>query len=139
MYGVLDLTWYPTANDPTPPAGKASRIVRGDTYSHVIAFWNDEEETDPFAITGDVTAQIRVARLTSATGGDPIADFAVVVSGAGNNIVTISLTPAQTLALPARMADENYFWDLQSDDGGTITTLLAGKVKVLNDVTREAV
>jgi hypothetical protein len=38
------------------------------------------------------------------------------------------------LALPAA-----GFWDCQVDNAGTITTLLAGKVKVLDDVTREAV
>jgi hypothetical protein len=134
MPGALDLTWKVSAAESTPPAGKSSAIYRGDTYAHVLEFWNDEAETDPFTITGTVTAQIRSTRLTGATGGTPLADFAVVVSGAGSNIVTISLTSAQTLALPAA-----GFWDCQVDNAGTITTLLAGKVKVLDDVTREAV
>jgi hypothetical protein len=134
MYGVLDLVFKPTADGATPDAGKAEAIVRGDTYALELAFWTDAvAETGPIAITGSVTAQIRAARLTSSTGGAALADFAVVVSGAGNNIVTISLTPAQTVALPAA-----GFWDVQSVDAGVVTTWLAGKVKILDDVTRVA-
>lgn len=133
MPGTLSLTWKPSASAPTPPAGQSAAIYRGDTYAHVLEFWNDEAETDPFALTGTPTAQIRSARLTSATAGDALADFACVISGAGDNILTISLTAAETLALPA---GATLFWDCQLTDGSTITTLLAGKVKVLDDVTR---
>lgn len=134
MYGVLDLTWKPTADGDTPPVGKTDAIVRGDTYPLVLSFWTDPvAETGPIAITGSVTAQIRAARLADSTGGAALADFAVVVSGAGNNIVTLSLTPAQTIALPS-----SGFWDVQSVDSGVVTTWMAGKVKVLDDVTRVA-
>lgn len=128
MYGVLDLVWYPTAANPTPPAGQASAFVRGDTYAHVLAFWTDDEQTVPFDIDGTVTAQVRTARLSDATAGDPLADFAVTVDA---NEVTFSLTAAQTLVLPARA-----YWDLQQIVSGVVTTLLAGKTKTLDDVTR---
>lgn len=131
MYGILDLTWVPTATSTEPAAGQSAAIVRGDTYAHLLTFTDDADA--PFAITGDVAAQIRAAKLTSDTAGVPLASFACVVSGAGDNLVTISLTSEQTLDLPA-----SAFWDLQVDDSGTITTLLSGKVKVANDVTRDA-
>lgn len=133
MPGLLDLNWKPSAASASPDAGQSAQIYRGDTYSHVIEFWEDVAETDPFAITGTVTAQIKAARLTSDADGTVLADFACVVSGAGSNIVTISLTPAQTKDLPATGSP---YWDLQVTNAGVITTLLTGKVKVWGDVTR---
>lgn len=131
MPGLLDLNWKPSASSSAPAVGQSAQIYRGDSYAHVIEFWNDAEETDPFAITGTVTAQIKTARLTSDADGTVLAAFTCAVSGAGNNIVTISLTPEQTEDLPAAA-----YWDLQVLDGTTITTLLTGKVKVWGDVTR---
>lgn len=131
MPGILDLNWRPSASSAAPVAGQSAQIYRGDTYAHVIEFWNDLAETDPFAITGTVTAQVKAARLTSDADGTALADFVCVVSGAGDNIVTISLTPAQTEDLP-----DSAYWDLQVLDAGVITTLLTGKVKVWGDVTR---
>jgi hypothetical protein len=131
MPGLLDLDWKPSASSATPDAGHSAQIYRGDSYSHVIEFWEDVAETDPFAITGTVTAQIKTARLTSDDDGTVLAAFTCAVSGVGSNIVTISLTPAQTEDLPAAA-----YWDLQVDNGGVITTLITGKVKVWGDVTR---
>src|SRR5688500_6361273 len=131
MPGILDLTWRPSASSAAPAAGTSAQVYRGDTYSHVLEFWNDVAQTDPFAITGMVTAQIKVARLTSDVDGTVLAAFTCAVSGAGNNIVTISLTPEQTEDLP-----DSAYWDLQVTNGGVITTLLTGKVKVWGDVTR---
>lgn len=131
MPGLLDLNWRPSATSSSPAVGQSAQIYRGDTYSHVIEFWEDEAETDPFAITGTVTAQIKAARLTSDADGTSLADFVCVVSGVGSNIVTISLTPAQTEDLP-----DSAYWDMQVTNAGVITTLLTGKVKVWGDVTR---
>src|SRR5688500_5187251 len=100
MPGILDLSWRPSAASAAPAAGQSAQIYRGDSYSHVLEFWNDVAETDPFATTGTVTGQIKAARLTSDADGTVLAAFTCVVSGAGNNIVTISLTPEQTEDLP---------------------------------------
>lgn len=129
MLGILNLTFKP-AIGATPTVGTANSIYRGDSYAHTIHFWNDVAQTDPFNIVGTVTAQIRAARLTVAdiAPTDPLAVFTVQVAG---NAITISLTPEQTKALPSA-----GFWDLQVDNGGIISTLLMGKVKVLDDVTR---
>lgn len=132
MPGVLDLVWdFKTATEaePTPPAGQSNAIYRGDTYTHVFRFTNEDET--PFVIEGDVSGQLRPARLSSATAAAPVAVFDVAVNA---NTITISLTPEQTLALPAATT---LYWDLQVDNAGTVTTMVAGKVKVLDDVTRE--
>jgi hypothetical protein len=130
MYGILDLTFKPTTDGASPAAGRAAAIVRGDTYIHVFTFTNDDDT--PFEITGTVAAQLRPARLTGATASSPTASFTVAVGGVDDNEVTISLTSAQTLALPTTP----LFWDMQQTVSGVVTTLLAGKVKVLDDVTR---
>lgn len=128
MPGILNLTFKP-AIGAVPGVGTANAIYRHDSYAHIISFWNDAEETDPFDITGTVTAQIRTARLTAdATADDPLAEFTVQVV---DNTITVSLTSAQTTDLPSA-----GFWDLQVNNGGIITTLLMGRVKVLDDVTR---
>lgn len=132
MYGVLDLVFKATADGATPGPGKASAIVRGDTYVHVFTFTNDDDT--PYEITGTVLAQLRTARVTGATADAPTASFSVAVGGVDDNEVTISLTSAQTLALPT----VPLFWDMQQDVAGVVTTLLAGKAKVLDDVTRAA-
>ncbi len=80
-----------------------------------------------------MTAQVKAGRLTSADDGTVLAEFSCAVSGAGDNIVTITLTPTQTEDLPTVTA----YWDLQVDDSGVISTLLTGKVKVWGDVTRD--
>lgn len=132
MYAVLDLVWKPSASVSEPPAGKAGAIVRGDTYVHLFTFTNADES--PFEIEGTVAAQLRTARLTGGTADSPTASFTVAVGDPETNEVTISLTAAQTLALPTTP----LFWDLQQTVSGVVTTLVAGKAKVLDDVTRVA-
>lgn len=138
MPGVLDLDWdfrKATPKNPTPAPGHSSAIYRGDSYEHVLEFWSDTEKTEPFVFTGTFRAQIREERLDQADVEDPspapVAVFNCELSGPGPNVVTISLTPEQTLSLPV-----SGFWDLQEENGERVTTILAGKVKVLDDVTR---
>lgn len=132
MYAVLDLVWKPTTADPTPPVGKASAIVRGDTYAHNLRItdgWLDGLQAGPFA------AQLRTARLTGSTADAPTASFSVVeTQDVDDLIITIGLTVTQTLALPV----VPLYWDLEHTSGAVKTTLLSGKVKVLDDVTRAA-
>lgn len=137
MWAYLDLTWKPSATSTTPPAGKAPAIVRNDSYAHTIVV------TDGVLNGYDdwtFTAQIRTARLAAGvTAGSAVTDFAVALApnatDANDLDVILSLTSAQTtdLDLPA-----GGYWDLQLENAGVITTWLAGKVKVLDDVTRAA-
>jgi hypothetical protein len=127
MFANLDLNWKPTADSTTPPAGRAPAIVRNDPYTHVVVV------TGGWADLGGETfeAQIRTARLTGSTVAAATADFTVTTAQDVLDLhIILSLTAAQTTALPAA-----GFWDLQQVDG---STLLAGKVKVLDDVTRVA-
>lgn len=129
MFGILDLTWKPSASQTSPPAGKAPAIVRGDTYEHTIRVtdgWLDGLGSL------DWYAQLRRARLTSATAPDPVADFDVDTDqDADDLLVLIALSSTVTTDLPIDM-----FWDLESVDGLIVATLLAGKAKTLDDVTR---
>jgi hypothetical protein len=127
MYAVLDLTWKPTADSTTPPAGKAPAIVRNDPYDHtfrVTAGWADlGAET--------FIAQVRPARLTGSTAAAATADFEVETEQDGVDLlIHLHLDASVTTALPAAL-----FWDVQQVDGSTI---VAGKAKVLDDVTRAA-
>lgn len=143
MFGILDLTWKPSAASTSPPAGKAPAVVRNDPYVHGIVI------PGAWATLGaeEFDAQVRAARLTGATAGTALADFAVVnergvyndavdpptftetVDGPDLRIV-ISLTATQTTSLATA-----WFWDMQQVAG---STLLAGKGKTLDDVTRVA-
>jgi hypothetical protein len=127
MYGLLDLVWKPSASSTEPPAGKAPALVRDDPYTHVIVV------TGGWADLGTETfeAQIRTARLTGDTVAPATVDFTVTTAQDGTDLrIILALTAAQTLDLPAA-----GYWDLQMVDG---ETLLAGKVKVLDDITRIA-
>jgi hypothetical protein len=147
MFGILDLTWKPSATSTSPPAGKAPAVIRNDPYTHGIVV------AGGWATLGaeNFDAQIRAARLTGATAGAALADFTVVnergvyndavvpptftetVDGPDLRIV-ISLTAVLTTALPVQ-GTSTWYWDVQQVDG---STLLAGKVKMLDDVTRVA-
>ena len=127
MYALLDLVWKPNATQTEPPAGRAPAIIRDDPYTHTFVV------TGGWADLGGESfeAQIRTARLTGDTAAAATVDFTVTTEQDGTDLlIHLSLTAAQTLGLPAA-----GFWDLQQVDGGT---LVAGKVKVLDDVTRLA-
>lgn len=128
MYAVLDLVWKPTADSTSPPTGKAPAIVRNDPYDHtfrVTAAWADLG-TETFE------AQVRTARLTGSTAAAATVDFAVETEQDGVDLlIHLHLTATQTTSLPS----VPLFWDCQMVDGSTI---VAGKAKVLDDVTRAA-
>lgn len=129
---TLDLTWKPTsATDVTPPAGKAPCLYRGDTYGHTFRITDGR-------LLGfqdlDWTAQLRRARLKTATGGTPLASFSIVLTqDVDDLLVTVGLAADVTIGLIEKM-----FWDMQAVDGATVTTLVGGTAKCLDDVTRVA-
>lgn len=139
MYAILDLTWKPSAQSSSPPTGKAPAIVRNDPYSHLIVV------EDGWADLGSEVflAQFRLARLTGETAGDATVDFTVTnLRGTVTDGIFAEDVGGADLAIHlALLADETTglpsagFWDLQQQDA---ETLLAGKVKVLDDVTRAA-
>lgn len=135
MPALFDLTWKPSAAqqelpvDVYPYLGYA--IYRNDSYSMRLTLLDG---VTPYVPTGDLSAQIRSARLAaSATPGDPLADFEVTVGGVDGNEVTIALVRDQAASLP-----DSGFWDLQEAfDDEEARTWFTGKVKAWGDVTRE--
>jgi hypothetical protein len=109
------------------PAKQDIRIMRGDTEVFNIAL--TDSANAPINLTGDVfTSQIRYNRDDSSIA----ATFTCVVTDAAAGLVTLTLSPVSSALLNAGVA----YWDLQRNDSGVITTLVAGKCTILADVTR---
>lgn len=105
-------------------------IVHGDDYSHTVTV----VDSDSVAIV--LTGRTYAAQIRSspATAGTADATFTVSLTNLATGIVVISLTDTQTAALIPGLP---YFWDLQETVTATTftTTILAGKVSVVQDVT----
>lgn len=100
-------------------------IYQGDTAAFRVVLWADAERTEPTDLAGaSVKSQIR-----DRAGGVIITELAVDVTLP--NVIECRLTPEQTAGLPA-----GGMWDLQiSWDAARVRTVLAGKVRVVADVT----
>lgn len=101
--------------------------TRGDTCTLTITITTDG--TTPVNITGRTySSQVR------ANWDDvyPAATFTCTVTNAAGGILVIALSSSQTGLLDAG----NYFWDLQENASGVITTILSGAFVVLPDATR---
>ena len=68
----------------------------------------------------------------TAASTNTLASFTCVLVNAANGQFACTLSATTTAALSPQMA----VWDLQEANGTTITTLLAGAVKIDKDVTR---
>jgi hypothetical protein len=136
MPTLLDLTWIPSAAQPTLPTDTFPRlgpaVYRNDTYT---IHGSLTTEGEPWVPEGELAAQIRPARLLqNATVGDPLADFDVVVGGDDGNEFWLALTRLQAASLPDR-----WYWDLQETfDDDEATTWFTGKGKAWGDITRES-
>jgi hypothetical protein len=101
----------------------------GDTETRVFYFWQDEAMTVPTDLTGRTyRAEFRTAKNDDSTASASLA----IVPGVGT--VTVTLTPTQTRAL--RDVGRRFFWDLEENAAGVITTIVAGSVTLVDDVTR---
>lgn len=115
-----------TANVTVP--GELNIVTtRGDTCTLTITITSDG--TTPINITGRTYTSM-VRRYYEDV--SPSATFTCTVTNGANGVLTISLTPTQTAAL----STQNYFWDLQENASGVITTILSGAFVVLPDATR---
>lgn len=102
-------------------------IYKGDDFSHVIEF-EDSDGTPISKATVTILSQIR----ETAASTEVIATFTSDVSGAGNNVVTLSLDAATTTALPTG----NFYWDYQETESGVVQTRLKGQCIIEQDVSR---
>jgi hypothetical protein len=109
------------------PADQDLIITRGDTETLVVTITTDG--STPVNITGRTYAsQIRTQQDSTTVK----ASFTCTVTSGAAGEVTCVLSSTSSAALSAGL----YFWDLQETASGVVSTILAGTVTVLADVTR---
>lgn len=109
------------------PAAQNLTIVRGDTETLVITVTSDG--TTPINIAGrSYRAQIRREK----DAGTIAASFNCTVTNAAGGQVTCVLSAVDSAGLTV---GTNY-WDFEENNSGIVTTIVAGAVTVLADVTR---
>jgi hypothetical protein len=107
--------------------GMAAPIRRGDDYSHSLIF-RDSTQAPIDKSASTFLAQLRPNKKSSTV----IATFTIAISGAGSNVVTWSLTDAQTRAIPAK----RYAWDLHESGVDGEITRVEGVALANDDVSR---
>jgi len=109
------------------PAKQNLTITRGDT--EVVVLTMTSNGSTPINITGRTyRAQIR----TTKDAGPIDASFSCSVTNGSAGEVTCTLTPGQTSGLSVGV----HYWDLEETNNGAVSTIVAGTVNVLADVTR---
>lgn len=107
------------------PAEQDLVVTKGDTCSVIVT--NTTNGVTPINISGR-TYQAMVRE--NYNDPSPAATFTCTVTNAAAGEVTLSLTASQT-----NIDAGNYFWDLQENASGVITTIIAGAFVVLPDAT----
>jgi len=109
------------------PADQDLTITRGDTETLVVTITSDG--STPVNITGRTyRAQIRASQDSTTVK----ASFTCTVTSGANGQVTCTLSATDSATLPVGIA----YWDLEETASGVVSTILAGNVTVLADVTR---
>ena len=109
------------------PADQDLTITRGDTETLVVTVTSDG--TTAINITGRTyRAQIRSSQDSTTIK----ASFTCTVTNGAAGQVTCTLSATDSAQLGAGL----YFWDLEENASGVVSTILAGNVTVLADVTR---
>ncbi len=110
------------------PADQDLTITRGDTTTIVVSLVTDDGVT-PINITGRTyRAQIRSKKDSTSIA----ASFTCAITDAANGKVTCTLSAANAATLKPGL----QYWDFEETASGVVTTILAGIVTVLADVTR---
>jgi hypothetical protein len=108
------------------PADQDLIITRGDTETLVVNI-----ATDGAAI--NITGRTYRAQIRSTQDSTTIkASFTCTVTDGANGQVTCVLSAADSADLTPGL----HYWDLEENASGVISTILAGNVTVLADVTR---
>jgi hypothetical protein len=109
------------------PANLPLQIRIGDTETVSVTI--QDENGAPVNITSRTYAsQIRSTTASTAI----LATFSCAIVSGPAGTLTATLSAATTAALTPGLA----VWDLQETSGTTVTTLLAGPVTIVQDVTR---
>ncbi len=111
------------------PARRDLVIVHADSYAHEITF------VDANSAPLDISTRTWAAQIRSDPASTTAADavFDVDTTDAATGVIVLGLTTTATAALSPTRA---YRWDLQATVGSDVTTMMAGTVTVVQDVTR---
>lgn len=102
-------------------------IYQGDSYAAVVSVLNEDMSA---ADLDGYTAQAQIRTDVADKAPEVVIDMVTAMESP--NIVKLSIPHSQTATLEGR-----YAWDLQLvSPSGDITTVLAGKVLVTQEVTR---
>ena len=109
------------------PADQDLILTRGDTETLVVTITSDG------STAVDITGRTYRAQIRSTQDSTTIkASFTCTVTGAASGQVTCILSATSSATLSAGL----YFWDLEENASGVVSTILSGNVTVLADVTR---
>jgi len=109
------------------PADQDLIITRGDTETLVVTITTDG------STAVDITGRTYLSQIRTQQDSTTIkASFTCTVTNGAAGQVTCVLSSTSSAALSAGL----YFWDLQENASSVISTILAGTVTVLADVTR---
>lgn len=109
------------------PADQDLILTRGDTETLVVTIQDDN------GAAINITGRTYRAQVRSSQDSTTIkASFTCTVTNGSGGQVTCVLSAADSATLPSGQ----YYWDLEENASGVISTILAGQVTVLADVTR---
>jgi len=112
----------------TTPAKYDMTIRCGDSETFNFTLVSGDNQTPINLGSSTFQAQIRSSAAATST----LASFSTAITSGGAGTFYISLSSATTAAL----TPTNGVWDLQQNSSGVITTLIAGNVRIVHDVTR---
>lgn len=109
------------------PANYPLTVRIGDTETVTLNL----QDADGAAI--NITGRTYAAQIReTADSSTVLASFTCAISNGAGGVMTATLPAATTAALTPGVA----VWDLQETNSGVVTTLLAGPVTIVQDVTR---
>jgi predicted phosphoribosyltransferase len=109
------------------PAKQNLSMTRGDTETVVVTM------KDSTGIAIDITGRTYRAQIRTTKDSSTIdASFSCSISNAAAGEVTCTILPITTATLTVG----THYWDFEETSDGVVSTILAGSVNVLADVTR---
>ena len=107
------------------------QIYQGDDYAAVVTVTSADPTVPPSQVLAGYTAQAQIRQDVADVASTVLVEIGTSVSSPN---ITLSIPHAQTVPLTG----QTMRWDLQvKSPAGIVTTLLAGFVRVQNEVTRE--
>jgi hypothetical protein len=109
------------------PSTQNLTITRGDTETVVVTL------KDGSGVAIDVTGRTYRAQIRATKDSSTIStSFVCAITDAAGGEITSTLSAGNSGSLAAG----KYYWDFEENNGGVVTTILAGVVTVLADVSR---